>query len=244
MWRTDCLTAGTRRARICWRWRSPRVARPTTRCSRRWPRCGTRWAPRSTSAATPTARCTSPGSPTAPRRPEAPRVYEWIDFRFAGHASAVGTSLLQQLPFEARMDHLARRHPVRLTPRTIADQAGLFRSIAHGGPRSVQFDGQEHSPREVCVAVPLSFGQAEALALSLPASQRHRRTTPPPPGSRPDPHPTRPHSPVRHRPAQPPPQRQLTRPAAITVRTGPDRHPAGPKPHSDVCAGPRGRRSP
>ncbi|MFB6561886.1 IclR family transcriptional regulator C-terminal domain-containing protein [Streptomyces sp. NPDC056400] len=112
--------------------------------------------------------------------PEAPRVYERVDFRFAGHASAIGTSLLQQLPFEARMDHLARRHPVRLTPRTIADQAGLFRSIAHGGPRSVQFDWQEHSPREVCVAVPLGFGQAEALALSLPDSQRHRRTIPPP----------------------------------------------------------------
>ncbi|MER7828064.1 IclR family transcriptional regulator C-terminal domain-containing protein [Streptomyces sp. NPDC096097] len=106
--------------------------------------------------------------------PQAPRVYEWVDFRFAGHASAVGKSLLQQLPFEARMDHLARRHPVRLTPRTITDPARLFRSIDHDGPRSVQFDWQEYSPREVCVAVPLSFGQAEALALSLPASQRHR----------------------------------------------------------------------
>ncbi|WP_079154529.1 IclR family transcriptional regulator domain-containing protein [Streptomyces subrutilus] len=137
--------------------------------------------------------------------PQAPRVYEWV-FRFAGHASAVGKSLLQQLPFEARMDHLARRHPVRLTPRTITDPARLFRTIDENGTRSAQFDWHEYSPREVCVAVPLSFGSPDPV----PA----RRTAPPPQGSRPNPH-----RPVRNRPAQPPAQRQPTR------RT----HPAPPR---------------
>ncbi|MFE9637055.1 IclR family transcriptional regulator C-terminal domain-containing protein [Streptomyces sp. NPDC006463] len=175
--------------------------------------------------------------------PQAPRVYEWVDFRFAGHASAVGKSLLHQLPFEARMDHLARRHPVRLTPRTITDPARLFRIIDHNGPRSVQFDWQEYSPREVCVAVPLSFGQAEALALSLPASQRHRLKeaaqtltdqsatvllslllsgNPP----------VEPASPRQGEIAVVPPTDGLllARPAAITVRTGP----APSRPEHDV----------
>ncbi|MFB6580853.1 MULTISPECIES: hypothetical protein [unclassified Streptomyces] len=169
------------------------------------------------------------------------------------------------------MDHLARRHPVRLTPQTIADQAGLFRSIANGGPRSVQFDWQEHSPREVCVAVPLGFGQAEALALSLPASQLHRRTTPPPhnaTASRKPPRPPPDQTPTAQtatvllsllisgnppvEPAPPrhgeiaavPPPTDCSSHDRPPSRCRPDRHPTGPKPHSDVCAGPRGRRSP
>ncbi|MEV7416479.1 IclR family transcriptional regulator C-terminal domain-containing protein [Streptomyces sp. NPDC089919] len=166
--------------------------------------------------------------------PEAPRVYEWVDFRFAAHASAVGKSLLQQLPFEDRMDHLARRRPVRLTSHTITDPRLLFDTIDKHGPRSPQFDWQEYSTREVCVAVPLSFGRAEALALSLPANQQHRLQkaaqiltdqsatvllslllsgNPP----------LEPTTTTQHEIAVVPPTGGLllTRPPAITVRTGP-----------------------
>ncbi|MFG2840805.1 IclR family transcriptional regulator C-terminal domain-containing protein [Streptomyces zaomyceticus] len=107
--------------------------------------------------------------------PTTPKVQEWVDFRSAAHASAVGKSLLQQLDFDRRMDHLSRHHAVRLTSRTITDPARLFRNIDHHGPRALQFDLLEYSTREVCVAVSLGIGgQAGCVALSLPASQRHR----------------------------------------------------------------------
>ncbi|MEU0276565.1 IclR family transcriptional regulator C-terminal domain-containing protein, partial [Streptomyces sp. NPDC006307] len=107
--------------------------------------------------------------------PQAPRVYEWVDFRAAAHASAVGKSLLAQLPFEQRMDHLSRHRAARLTSRTITDPRRLFADIDERGPRAPQFDRQEYSTGEVCVAIPLNLGnQADALALSMPASQQHR----------------------------------------------------------------------
>ncbi|MFE5538732.1 IclR family transcriptional regulator C-terminal domain-containing protein [Streptomyces sp. NPDC056492] len=107
--------------------------------------------------------------------PSAPMVDEWVDFKDAAHASAVGKSLLHQLDFDSRMDHLSRRKAVRLTPRTITDPSTLFRAIDHYGPQALQFDLLEYSGKEVCVAVPLGIGgQAGCVALSLPYSQRHR----------------------------------------------------------------------
>ncbi|MFE1413440.1 IclR family transcriptional regulator C-terminal domain-containing protein [Streptomyces sp. NPDC058746] len=107
--------------------------------------------------------------------PTTPRVEEWVDFRDAAHASAVGKSLLHQLDFDSRMDHLARRKAVKLTPRTITDPSTLFRTIDHHGPQAVQFDLLEYSGQYVCVAVPLAIdGQAGCVALSLPVTQSHR----------------------------------------------------------------------
>ncbi|MFG3350330.1 IclR family transcriptional regulator C-terminal domain-containing protein [Streptomyces sp. NPDC048018] len=107
--------------------------------------------------------------------PKTPKVNEWVDFRSAAHASAVGKSLLQQLDFERRMDHLARHRAVRLTSRTITDPARLFQTIDGHGPQAPQFDILEYSPNEMCVAVSLGIGgQAGCVALSLPTSQRHR----------------------------------------------------------------------
>jgi DNA-binding IclR family transcriptional regulator len=107
--------------------------------------------------------------------PATPKVNEWVDFRAAAHASAVGKSLLAQLDFEGRMDHLSRRRPVRLTSRTITDQGRLFHALDGHGPEAAQFDLLEYSTNEVCAAVPLSVGgQAGCVALSLPVTQRHR----------------------------------------------------------------------
>ncbi|MFE4873455.1 IclR family transcriptional regulator C-terminal domain-containing protein [Streptomyces sp. NPDC056682] len=107
--------------------------------------------------------------------PATPKVHEWVDFRAAAHASAVGKSLLAQLDFDSRMDHLSRRQPVRLTPRTITDHHALFRALDGHGPQAAQFDLLEYSTHEVCVAVPLAIaGQAGCVALSLPAAQQHR----------------------------------------------------------------------
>lgn len=80
--------------------------------------------------------------------PDAPRVYEWVDFRASAHASAVGKSLLAQLSHEERMDHLSRHRAARLTSRTITDPRTLFRDLDGRGPRAPQFDRQEYSTRE------------------------------------------------------------------------------------------------
>lgn len=107
--------------------------------------------------------------------PATPKVHEWVDFRASAHASALGKSLLAQLDFERRMDHLARHRTVRLTSRTITDHQALFHSLDQNGPHAPQFDLLEYSTAEFCVALPLGVaGEAGCVALSLPVSQRHR----------------------------------------------------------------------
>ncbi|WP_336317777.1 IclR family transcriptional regulator domain-containing protein [Streptomyces lavendofoliae] len=107
--------------------------------------------------------------------PGAPAVREWVPFREAAHASAVGKSLLAQLDFEERMDHLDRRRPVPLTSRTITDHRHLFQALDHHGPLAAQFDLLEYSEDEVCVAFPLTVaGRAGCVALSLPLAHQHR----------------------------------------------------------------------
>ncbi|MER6314357.1 IclR family transcriptional regulator C-terminal domain-containing protein [Streptomyces sp. NPDC001581] len=107
--------------------------------------------------------------------PHAPQVYEWVDFKASAHASAVGKSLLAQLSYAERMDHLSRHRTARLTSRTITEHKELFQDIDGRGPNAAQFDRQEYSTREVCVAIPLhGGGQADCLALSLPVAQQHR----------------------------------------------------------------------
>ncbi|AJT70108.1 hypothetical protein T261_8516 [Streptomyces lydicus] len=107
--------------------------------------------------------------------PGAPAVKEWVDFRDAAHASAVGKSLLAQLDFDGRMNHLARYRPVKLTDRTITNPRALFEALDGHGPQAAQFDLLEYSHLEVCAAFPLGIpGRAACVALSLPAGQRHR----------------------------------------------------------------------
>ncbi|KUL37311.1 hypothetical protein ADL22_21810 [Streptomyces sp. NRRL F-4489] len=107
--------------------------------------------------------------------PQAPPVREWVAFRDAAHASAVGKSLLAQLDFDGRMNHLARYRPIKLTDRTITNPRALFDALDGHGPYAAQFDLLEYSDREVCAAFPLGIpGQALSVALSLPTGQRHR----------------------------------------------------------------------
>ncbi|MFE4023946.1 IclR family transcriptional regulator C-terminal domain-containing protein [Streptomyces sp. NPDC059101] len=110
--------------------------------------------------------------------PQAPPVKEWVAFRDTAHASAVGKSLLAQLDFDGRMDHLARYRPIKLTSRTITNPRALFEALDGHGPHAAQFDLLEYSHHEVCAAFPLGIpGQATCVALSLPAKQRHRLLT-------------------------------------------------------------------
>lgn len=107
--------------------------------------------------------------------PGAPPVREWVDFRDAAHASAVGKCLLSQLDHDGRADHVARHRPARLTERTITDSRALFTALDSVAPGAPVFDLLEYAPGVVCAAVPLALGDgAGSLALSLPGAHAHR----------------------------------------------------------------------
>lgn len=108
----------------------------------------------------------------------APPVHEWAPFTNTAHASAVGKSLLAQLEFDSRMDHLSRYPSVQLTERTITSPRALIRALDKPGPHAAQFDLLEYSEKEVCVAFSLGLpGRASSIALSLPAHNHTRLIT-------------------------------------------------------------------
>ncbi|WP_093613671.1 IclR family transcriptional regulator [Streptomyces indicus] len=107
--------------------------------------------------------------------PEAPAVNEWVDFRSAAHASAVGKSLLTQLDINGRRDHLSRHKPARLTSRTITNERLLFSRLDAQPPTVPVLDLQECAVGTVCAAVPITAGAAVGcLALSMPVEHAHR----------------------------------------------------------------------
>ncbi|MFD8951951.1 IclR family transcriptional regulator C-terminal domain-containing protein [Streptomyces xanthophaeus] len=110
--------------------------------------------------------------------PTAPPVQEWAPFKDTGHASAVGKSLLAQLDFESRMEHLTRYPSIPLTERTITSSRALIEALDQPGPHAAQFDLLEYSKHEVCVAYSLGLpGRASSVALSLPARHYPRLIT-------------------------------------------------------------------
>lgn len=105
----------------------------------------------------------------------APPVKEVAPFSDTGHASANGKSLLAQLDFASRMDHLTRYPSVQLTARTITSRRALIEELDGPGPHSAQFDLLEYSDSVLCVAFSLGLpGRASSVALSLPI-QEHLR---------------------------------------------------------------------
>ena len=61
--------------------------------------------------------------------PSAPRVNEWVDFRYAAHASAVGKCLLTQLDRDERREHVSRHKVARFTSKTITNEKVLFNTL-------------------------------------------------------------------------------------------------------------------
>ncbi|WP_415952201.1 IclR family transcriptional regulator C-terminal domain-containing protein [Streptomyces sp. KLOTTS4A1] len=107
--------------------------------------------------------------------PTTPAVNEWVDFRSAAHASAVGKSLLTQLDINGRRDHLSRHKPARLTSRTITNERLLFSRLDAQPPTVPVLDLQEYAVGTVCAAVPITAGAAVGcLALSMPVEHAHR----------------------------------------------------------------------
>ncbi|WP_328913681.1 MULTISPECIES: IclR family transcriptional regulator [unclassified Streptomyces] len=107
--------------------------------------------------------------------PGTPKVNEWVDFRSAAHASAVGKCLLSQLDHNGRLEHLSRHRPARLTSRTEVDDRVLLTKLERQPASVPTLDLQEYAVGTVCAAIPVTIGKTVAcLALSMPYAQAHR----------------------------------------------------------------------
>ncbi len=107
--------------------------------------------------------------------PRTPKVHEWVDFRSAAHASAVGKCLLTQLDLDGRRDHLSRHKIARLTSKTIVNERILFSKLDAQPATVPMLDLQEYAVGTVCAAVPITAGNAVGcLALSMPVEHAHR----------------------------------------------------------------------
>ncbi|MGY1590980.1 IclR family transcriptional regulator [Geodermatophilus sp. SYSU D00708] len=93
--------------------------------------------------------------------PRAPRIDLWVGIPDAGHATAIGKSVLGQLPAAAREDYLAR-HPLHdLTPRTVVDARRLCLPPLDG----VACDDGEYAVGVSCVAAAVDADGAGAVGV-------------------------------------------------------------------------------
>jgi DNA-binding IclR family transcriptional regulator len=107
--------------------------------------------------------------------PRAPRVDLWVGFEDAGHATALGKSVLREMDEDSRMDYLSRHSLADLTPRTITDRPELLRRIDDAPLAPAVTDLEEYSLGTVCVAVPVYSGDTlGSLGVSLRADQLSR----------------------------------------------------------------------
>ncbi|MFJ3520458.1 MULTISPECIES: IclR family transcriptional regulator C-terminal domain-containing protein [unclassified Streptomyces] len=105
-------------------------------------------------------------------QPGIPTVYQHVDFRESAHASALGKANLAQLSRDARLDHLSRYQPMKLTGHTLTNPDALFRAFDLS---PLQYDFNEYSDREVCAASPLILpGPPSCIAVAVPATERRR----------------------------------------------------------------------
>ncbi|MBW8796920.1 MAG: IclR family transcriptional regulator [Streptomyces sp.] len=107
--------------------------------------------------------------------PRTPRVDLWVGFEDAGHATALGKSVLRELDEDARRDYLSRHDLADLTPRTITTLPELLRNIDASPLAPAVTDLEEYALGTVCVAVPIYRGDVlGSLGVSLPAERLSR----------------------------------------------------------------------
>ncbi|MEU0009446.1 IclR family transcriptional regulator C-terminal domain-containing protein [Streptomyces sp. NPDC006314] len=105
--------------------------------------------------------------------PRTPRVDLWVGFEDAGHATALGKSVLRELDEDARRDYLSRHHLADLTPRTITSLPELLRRIDSPPLSPAVTDLEEYALGTVCVAVPVYCGDTPgSLGVSLPVERQ------------------------------------------------------------------------
>ncbi|MFH0176971.1 IclR family transcriptional regulator [Streptomyces cacaoi] len=107
--------------------------------------------------------------------PRAPRVDLWVGFEDAGHATALGKSVLRELDEEARKEYLSRHLLADLTPRTITSAPELLRQLDSSPVAPAVTDLEEYALGTVCVAVPVYSGDTlGSLGVSLPVDRLSR----------------------------------------------------------------------
>ncbi|MCX4767661.1 helix-turn-helix domain-containing protein [Streptomyces sp. NBC_01275] len=107
--------------------------------------------------------------------PRAPRVDLWVGFEDAGHATALGKSVLRELDDEARKDYLSRHRLADLTPRTITHLPELLRRLDSSPVAPAITDLEEYALGTVCVAVPVYSGDVlGSLGVSMPVDRLSR----------------------------------------------------------------------
>ncbi|MFJ6727830.1 IclR family transcriptional regulator [Streptomyces sp. NPDC091281] len=107
--------------------------------------------------------------------PRAPRVDLWVGFEDAGHATALGKSVLREMGDDARREYLGRHHLPDLTPRTITSARELVRRLDAAPLAPAVTDLEEYALGTVCVAVPVYSGDLlGSLGVSLPAHRPRR----------------------------------------------------------------------
>ncbi|MEU9380848.1 IclR family transcriptional regulator C-terminal domain-containing protein [Streptomyces sp. NPDC048279] len=105
--------------------------------------------------------------------PRTPRVDLWVGFEDAGHATALGKSVLRELDADARRDYLSRHHLPDLTPRTITSVPELLRRIESSPSAPAVTDLEEYALGTVCIAVPVYCGETVgSLGVSLPVERQ------------------------------------------------------------------------
>ncbi|MER5595917.1 IclR family transcriptional regulator C-terminal domain-containing protein [Streptomyces sp. NPDC002265] len=109
--------------------------------------------------------------------PRAPRVDLWVGFEDAGHATALGKSVLRELDEDARRDYLSRHLLADLTPRTVTSSPELLRRIDCSPVAPAVTDLEEYALGTVCVATPVYSGDTlGSLGVSMPAARASRIT--------------------------------------------------------------------
>lgn len=104
-----------------------------------------------------------------------PRVDLWVGFEDAGHATALGKSVLRELDGEARAEYLSRHALTGLTPRTITHRDELLHELDASPGAPVVMDREEYALGTTCVAVPVYSGeQVGSLGISFRSDRMYR----------------------------------------------------------------------
>ncbi|MFI6858385.1 IclR family transcriptional regulator [Streptomyces sp. NPDC050421] len=104
-----------------------------------------------------------------------PRVDLWVGFEDAGHATALGKSVLRELDAEARAEYLSRHSLTGLTPRTITRREELIRQLDAPSAAPLVMDREEYARGTTCIAVPVYSGdQIGSLGISFRSDRMYR----------------------------------------------------------------------
>jgi DNA-binding IclR family transcriptional regulator len=104
--------------------------------------------------------------------PAAPRTDLWVGVHDAGHATALGKSVLGSLEPVDRRDYLARHPLADLTQHTITDPERLLRSLPRQESAGLAVDREEYAPGTGCLAAAIGDQTVlGSIAISMPVSR-------------------------------------------------------------------------